>query len=129
MPHVSKKAIFSEKGIKNARLATLAKCPALELERFQLPRVRNGGRNIPPHRLILGFFEHEKIKGLMNANSEWLEESDPDDPPTQSENKEGRTPPPPSKRRRLKGPSSSYYNGVQSRWKPATLSPPHQSAY
>ncbi len=34
-------------------------------------------------------------------NSKWLEESDPDDLLTQSENGEGRTPCPPSKRRRL----------------------------
>ncbi len=32
----------------------------------------------------------------MNANSEWLEESDPDDPPTQSEGG-GKGPLPPSK--------------------------------
>ena len=44
--------------------------------------VGTGGRNNSPNRLILDFFEHEKIRGLMNANSEWLDESDPDDPPT-----------------------------------------------
>ncbi len=53
------------------------------------------------HLLILDFFQHEKIRGLMNTNSEWLEESDPDDPPTQPENGEGRTSFPPPKRRRL----------------------------
>ncbi len=77
-------------------------CPAQELERIQLPCVRNGGRhNNTPHRLILGFFKHEKIRGLMYTNSEWLEESDPDDPPTQSEDEGGRTPFPPPKRRPL----------------------------
>ncbi len=61
-------------------------CPALKLERMQLSSLRTGGRSKTPHRLILDFFEHEKIRGLTNANSELLEESDPDDPPTQSEN-------------------------------------------
>ncbi len=76
-------------------------CPALELERFQLSSFRIGGRNKTPHHLILDFFQHEKIRGLMNTNSEWLEESDPDGPPTQPENGEGRISFPPPKRRRL----------------------------
>ncbi len=76
-------------------------CPALELERTQWSSLRTGGRSKTPHRLILDFFEHEKIRGLMNMNSEWLEESDPDDPPVQSEDGEGRIPFPPPKRRRL----------------------------
>ncbi len=76
-------------------------CPALKLERIQLSSLRTGGRSKTPHRLILDFFEHEKIRGLMNTNSEWLEESDPNDPPTQSENGEGRITFPPPKRRRL----------------------------
>ncbi len=76
-------------------------CPALELERIQLSSLRTGGRNKTPHHLILDFFQHEKIRGLMNTNSEWLEESDPDDPPTQPENGEGRTSFPSPKRRRL----------------------------
>ncbi len=50
---------------------------------------------------MLDFFEHEKVRGLMTVNSEWLEELDPDDPPTQSENGEGRIPFPSPKRRRL----------------------------
>ena len=76
-------------------------CPALELERTQLSSLRIGGRTKTPHRLRLDFFEHEKIRGLMNVNSEWLDESDPDDPPTQSEIGGGRTSFPPPKRRRL----------------------------
>ncbi len=60
----------------------------------------NGGKHITPHRLILGFFEHEKIRGLMNANFAWFKETDPDDPPTLAENEEGRTPLPPPKQRR-----------------------------
>ena len=44
-------------------------CPALELERTQLSSVRIGGRNKAPHRLTLDFFEHEKVRGLMHANS------------------------------------------------------------
>ncbi len=76
-------------------------CPALELERFQLSSLRTGGRNKTPHHLILDFFQHEKIRGLMTTNSEWLEESDPDDPPTQPGNGEGRISFPPPKRRRL----------------------------
>ena len=66
-----------------------------------------GGRHKTPHRLILDFFEHEKVRGLMNINSEWLEESDPDDPPTQPEAERGRAPfpPPKPKRRRLQGPA------------------------
>ncbi len=73
-------------------------CRALELEKMQLSR-GSGGRSTTPHRLILGFFEHEKIRGLMNTNSEWLEVSDPDDPPTQSESGEGRIPFPSPKRK------------------------------
>ncbi len=57
-------------------------CPALGLERTQLSSVGTGGRNKTPHRLILDFFEHEKVRGLMNVNSEWLKESDPNNPPT-----------------------------------------------
>ncbi len=88
------------------------KCPALELERTQVSSVGIGGRNKTPHRLILDFFEHEKVRGLMNAKSEWLEESDPDDPPTQSEDGEGKAPFPPPKRRR-------YYNRMWMRRKPS----------
>ncbi len=84
---------------KETSLHLWGECPALKLERTQLPSVGNGGRHKTPHHLILGFFEHERISGLMNTNSEWLEELDPDDPPTQSENEEGRFSFPPPKRR------------------------------
>ncbi len=94
-------------------------CPALELERTQLSSMGTGGRNKTPHHLILDFFEHEKERGLMNANSEWLEESDPDDPPTQSEDGGERTPFPPPKRRRLYGPFQ--YNGMWTRRKPSAF--------
>ncbi len=67
-------------------------CPALELERTQWPSIESGGRHKTPHRLILDFFEHEKTRGLIIKNSEWFEESDPNDPPTQSEDGEGRAP-------------------------------------
>ncbi len=86
------------------------KCPALELERTQVSSVGIGGRNKTPHRLILDFFEHEKVRGLMNAKSEWLEESDPDDPPTQSEDGEGRVPFPPSETK--VSVRASHYNGM-----------------
>ncbi len=71
----------------------------LELERTQLFGLRTGGRSKTPHRLILDFFEHEKIRGLMNMNSEWLEESDPDDHlPNQRMEREGSPSPPPKRR-------------------------------
>ncbi len=38
-------------------------CPALERERTHISSVGTGGRNKTPHRLILDFFEHEKIRG------------------------------------------------------------------
>ncbi len=44
-------------------------CLALELERIQLSSLRTGGRSKTPHRLLLDFFEHAKIRGLMNMNS------------------------------------------------------------
>ncbi len=80
---------------EEASLHLWGECPALELERFLLPSM-GGGRNKNPHRTILGFFKHERVRGLMEENSDWLEVLDPNDPPTQSENGEGRislTPP------------------------------------
>ncbi len=52
------------------------------------------GRNKSPYRTIIDFFKHEKVRGLMKDNSDWLEVLDPDDPPMQSEDGEGGAPPP-----------------------------------
>ncbi len=74
--------------------------PALELERTQL-MASGGGRLRPLHHLILDLFEHEKARGLMAENSNWLEVSDPDDPPSQLEEESWEVSPPASKRRRV----------------------------
>ncbi len=58
---------------KEKSLHLLGECPALKLERITLSCIGVGGRCKTPHRLILGFFEHEKVRGLTNTNSEWLE--------------------------------------------------------
>ena len=70
--------------------------PTLELERLQLSSMGDGG-NITPNHTILDFFEYERVRGLMGENSDWLEVSDPDDPPTQLEDGEGSIPLPPPK--------------------------------
>ncbi len=97
----------------------LGRVPSTRTGKNAVVQFKNsGGRSKTPHRLILDFFEHEKIRGLMNANSELLEESDPDDPPTQSENGEGRTFPTSEKKAPLR---ASRHNGSQLRWKPPAL--------
>ncbi len=51
-----------------------------------------GGKNKPLHHLILNLFEHEKVRRLMEENSDWLEVLDPDDPPLQAEGGDGGPP-------------------------------------
>ncbi len=51
-----------------------------------------GGRNKPFHHLIFNLFGHKKVRGLLAPNSDWLEVSDLDDPPSQADDGEGGLP-------------------------------------
>ena len=46
-------------------------------------------RNKPFHHLIFNLFGHKKVRGLLAPNSDWLEVSDLDDPPSQADDGEG----------------------------------------
>ena len=60
-----------------------------------------GGKSKPLHHLILNLFEHEKVRGLMEENSDWLEVLDLADPPLQAEGGDGVPPTP--KQRHIQG--------------------------
>ncbi len=69
-------------------------CPTLKLEKMQLQGLSGERQKGPLHHQILNFFEDEKVKGLMAKNSDWLEVSDPNDPPSQREDGMGLPPAP-----------------------------------
>ncbi len=69
-------------------------CPTLKLEKMHLQGLSGERHKGPLHHQILNFFEDEKVKGLMAKNSDWLEVSDPKDPPSQREDGMGLSPAP-----------------------------------